>query len=160
MKEEYPKISNSATNLRKIREDLMRSFKFTLFLLISIEFLTFSVQETSAQWWKPKSASRSTRSAQNTEPLDAPVLPAASGTAGRAGSSVSQRDTDRFLSYSEQKEKELEEEKAKKGFFIPFPWAKKEKEKKTEELENPFGEVPGSLRTGDRYVETSSRLRK
>lgn len=141
MKEEYPKISNSATNLRKIREDLMRSFKFTLFLLISIEFLTFSVQETSAQWWKPKSASRSTRSAQNTEPLDAPVLPAASGTAGRAGSSVSQRDTDRFLSYSEQKEKELEEEKAKKGFFIPFPWAKKEKEKKTEELENPFGEV-------------------
>ena len=141
MKEEYPKISNSATNLRKIREDLMRSFKFTLFLLISIAFLTFSVQETSAQWWKPKSASRSTRSAQNTEPLDAPALPAASGTAGRAGSSVSQRDTDRFLSYSEQKEKELEEEKAKKGFFIPFPWAKKEKEKKTEELENPFGEV-------------------
>ena len=44
------------------------------------------------------------------------------------------------MSYSEQKEKELEEEKKQKGLFIRFPWAKKE-EKQTEELENPFGDV-------------------
>ncbi|MBE6425952.1 MAG: hypothetical protein E7029_08215 [Planctomycetaceae bacterium] len=121
----------------------MRSFKFSLFLLIAFAFLTLSVQEAAAQWWKPRSASRSSRSAQNAEPLDAPVLPEvkpATGTADRAGSGVTSRDTDRFLSYSEQKEKELEEEKKQKGLFIRFPWAKKE-EKQTEELENPFGDV-------------------
>ncbi len=86
--------------------------------------------ETSAQWWKKNSGGKtdSTQTSTQTSAQTAAQTSEASGSA----------DSDRFLSRSEQEEKARNEEKAQKGLFLRFPWAKKE----SEGVDDPFGEAP------------------
>lgn len=100
----------------------MRPFSLRLILTVFSAFLVLSVGSLDAGWGDSKPKFKKTEQTEKN---------------ARAGSASSSNDSDRFLSYDEQKEKELDEARAaKKGVFIRFPWSKKEKEK---EVADPFG---------------------
>ncbi|MDO4627725.1 MAG: peptidylprolyl isomerase [Planctomycetia bacterium] len=133
----------------------MRLLKIVSNLLVFSTFGVFSacfVSDISATWWNKDDS----KAGRNSETV---IADSTSGS--RAGSAVSDKSAkkksgfwarneksgdsgnantnpDRFLSYSEQQEKEREAEKAEKGVFIRFPWAKKDE---AEEVADPFGNV-------------------
>ena len=102
----------------------MRPFSLRLILTVFSAFLVLSPGSLNAGWGDSKPKFKKTEQTEKS---------------ARAGSASSSNDSDRFLSYDEQKEKELDEARAaKKGVFIRFPWSKKEKEKE-KEVADPFG---------------------
>lgn len=102
----------------------MRSFSLRLIITVFAALLALSTGGLDAAWWNSRSDSKKTE--KNEKNASAETVP-------------SSNNPDRFLSYDEQKEKDLDEARAaKKGVFIRFPWAKKEKEK---EVADPFGSV-------------------
>ena len=130
----------------------MRAFKISVLLILFSMFQVMVCHETPAFWWKSKSEKETAEKnaeQQNTQE---------SKSSSRAGSfwrssntenekvrqrnenSAEKPDPDRFLSKEEREQKEFEQEKAEKGIFFAFPWAKKNTETK-EEVSDPFGNV-------------------
>ncbi|MCR5164548.1 MAG: peptidylprolyl isomerase [Thermoguttaceae bacterium] len=103
----------------------MRPFSLRLILTVFSAILVLSAGSLDAGWGDSKPKFKKTEQTEK------------NARAGSASSSAN--NSDRFLSYDEQKEKELDEARAaKKGVFIRFPWSKKEKEKE-KEVADPFG---------------------
>lgn len=100
----------------------MRPFSIRLILTVFSAVLFLSAGSLDAGWGDSKPTYKKTEKTEKN---------------AKTGSASSSNNSDRFLSYDEQKEKELDEARAaKKGVFFRFPWAKKEKEK---EVADPFG---------------------
>jgi len=112
----------------------MRSFSLRQILTVFSIVLVLSAGSLDAAWWKSKSDSAKT---DKTEKASRDSTAEKTGKNKKKDSGSSVNDSDRFLSYDEQKEKELDDARAaKKGVFIRFPWSKKEKE-----VADPFGKV-------------------
>lgn len=128
----------------------MRVFKFSIILLLFSMFLTMGSHETLAFWWKSKSEKETTEKVETQNSSDAKTS-SRTGSFWHSSSSTNEKlqaesnstekpDPDRFLSREEREQKEFEREKAEKGIFFAFPWAKKSESQKTE-ISDPFGSV-------------------